>query len=135
VAPRALRDKGIDGMPSCCRLGCRSPKLLDQEGTNILIILTSAAADAYKTRRSPRYPSPHVLPHYGNSHIRATHPLLLAVIAFIPSHGVRYTALELLLAAVILCKIHLQPPELPQCSYPSLQCPAITPRNILKRQR
>jgi hypothetical protein len=35
-------------------------------------------------------------------------PLLLAVIALIPSHGVRFTALGLLLAAIILCKIHLQ---------------------------
>ncbi|KAJ7328326.1 hypothetical protein DFH08DRAFT_967469 [Mycena albidolilacea] len=35
-------------------------------------------------------------------------PLLLALIALIPSHGVRYTALGLLLAAATLCKIHLQ---------------------------
>jgi hypothetical protein len=40
-------------------------------------------------------------------------PLLLALIALIPSHGVRYTALGLLLAAATLCKIHLQ--------YPSMQ--------------
>ncbi|KAJ7328391.1 hypothetical protein DFH08DRAFT_815890 [Mycena albidolilacea] len=38
-------------------------------------------------------------------------PLLPAVIALIPSHGVRYTVLRLLLAAAILCKIHLQPPS------------------------
>ncbi|KAJ7759707.1 hypothetical protein B0H14DRAFT_3511304 [Mycena olivaceomarginata] len=37
--------------------------------------------------------------------------LPLAVIALIPSHGVRYTALGLLLAAIILCKIHLQSPS------------------------
>jgi hypothetical protein len=38
-------------------------------------------------------------------------PLLLAVIALIPSHGIRYTALGLLLAAALLCKIQLQPPS------------------------
>ncbi|KAJ7328258.1 hypothetical protein DFH08DRAFT_940580 [Mycena albidolilacea] len=37
--------------------------------------------------------------------------ILLAVIALIPSHGVRYTALGLLLAAAILCKTHLQSPS------------------------
>ncbi|KAJ7857450.1 hypothetical protein B0H14DRAFT_3447902 [Mycena olivaceomarginata] len=39
-------------------------------------------------------------------------PLLLALIALIPSHGVRYTALGLLLAAATLCKIHLQSPSI-----------------------
>ncbi|KAJ7843425.1 hypothetical protein B0H14DRAFT_3456193 [Mycena olivaceomarginata] len=34
--------------------------------------------------------------------------ILLAVIALIPSQGVRYTAFGLLLAAIILCKVHLQ---------------------------
>ncbi|KAJ7328328.1 hypothetical protein DFH08DRAFT_1023739 [Mycena albidolilacea] len=38
-------------------------------------------------------------------------PLLLALIALIPSHRVRYTALGLLLAAATLCKIHLQSPS------------------------
>jgi hypothetical protein len=38
-------------------------------------------------------------------------PLLLAVIALIPSHAIRYTALGLLLAAAVLCKIHLQSPS------------------------
>jgi hypothetical protein len=42
-------------------------------------------------------------------------PLLLAVIALIPSHGIRYTALGLLLAAAILCKIHLQSPSMQLC--------------------
>ncbi|KAJ7857452.1 hypothetical protein B0H14DRAFT_3638999 [Mycena olivaceomarginata] len=37
--------------------------------------------------------------------------LLLAVISLIPSHGVRYTALGLLLAAATLCKIYLQSPS------------------------
>ncbi|KAJ7328378.1 hypothetical protein DFH08DRAFT_967510 [Mycena albidolilacea] len=38
--------------------------------------------------------------------------ILLAVIALIPSRAVRYTALGLLLAAVILCKIRLQSPSM-----------------------
>ncbi|KAJ7328255.1 hypothetical protein DFH08DRAFT_815762 [Mycena albidolilacea] len=38
--------------------------------------------------------------------------ILLAVIALIPSHGVRHTALGFLLAAIILCKIHLQSPSM-----------------------
>jgi hypothetical protein len=38
-------------------------------------------------------------------------PLLLAVIALIPSHGIRYTALGLLLAVATLCKMHLQSPS------------------------
>ncbi|KAJ7328279.1 hypothetical protein DFH08DRAFT_318743 [Mycena albidolilacea] len=39
-------------------------------------------------------------------------PLLLALIALIPSHGVRYTVLGLLLVAAALCKIHLQSPSM-----------------------
>jgi hypothetical protein len=38
--------------------------------------------------------------------------ILLAVIALIPGQGVHYTALGLLLAAIILCKIHLQSPSM-----------------------
>ncbi|KAJ7328267.1 hypothetical protein DFH08DRAFT_967411 [Mycena albidolilacea] len=38
--------------------------------------------------------------------------ILLAAIALIPAHGVRYTALGLLLAAAALCKIHLQSPSM-----------------------
>ncbi|KAJ7834865.1 hypothetical protein B0H14DRAFT_2590610 [Mycena olivaceomarginata] len=41
--------------------------------------------------------------------------ILLAVIALIPDHGVRYTVLGLLLAAVILCTIHLQSPPMQLC--------------------
>ncbi|KAJ7328251.1 hypothetical protein DFH08DRAFT_1023643 [Mycena albidolilacea] len=35
----------------------------------------------------------------------------ICVIALIPSHGIRYTALGLLVAAATLCKIHLQSPS------------------------
>ncbi|KAJ7328310.1 hypothetical protein DFH08DRAFT_1023716 [Mycena albidolilacea] len=38
--------------------------------------------------------------------------LLLAVIALIPNHAIRYTALGILLAAATLCKIHLQSPSM-----------------------
>ncbi|KAJ7328372.1 hypothetical protein DFH08DRAFT_815873 [Mycena albidolilacea] len=41
--------------------------------------------------------------------------ILLATIALIPDHGVRYTVLGLLLAAVILCTIHLQSPPMQLC--------------------
>jgi hypothetical protein len=37
--------------------------------------------------------------------------VLIAVISLIPSHGVRYTALGILLAATISCKIYLQFPS------------------------
>jgi hypothetical protein len=38
--------------------------------------------------------------------------ILLTVITLTPDHGVRYTALGLLFAAVILCKVHLQFPSM-----------------------
>jgi hypothetical protein len=38
--------------------------------------------------------------------------ILLAVIALIPNHGVRYTALGLLLTASILCTVHNQSPSM-----------------------
>ncbi|KAJ7857447.1 hypothetical protein B0H14DRAFT_3638997, partial [Mycena olivaceomarginata] len=78
---------------------------------NFTYRLPSAYERTYKHVKKSQIPTPPVgSPTMKTSTSEQLTPLLLALIALIPSHGVRYTALGLLLVASTLSKIHLQSP-------------------------